>query len=101
MVGGGGGGCPARRRGVRVDADGRRGGARRGRSSGDEGAGRGGSHRARERDGSRRGETVCAVARLFRAARPAVDVDHRRGAKVVVTLAKVDEQVWHALEAIE
>ena len=48
------------------------------------------------------GETVCAVARLFRAARPDEStwtIDG--GAKVVVTLAKVDEQVWHALEAIE
>ena len=48
------------------------------------------------------GETACAVARLFRAARPDEStwtIDG--GAKVVVTLAKVDEQVWHALEAIE
>ena len=53
----------------------------RGGGAGDEGAGRGGSHRARERDGSRRGgDRVRRREAVSRGEARRVDVDHRRGA---------------------
>ena len=47
------------------------------------------------------GAATAKAERLYKGATGRVYLDHRGRKKVVVTLAKVDEQVWHAIEAVE